>query len=488
MTVSADGRQQTSPVIAAALSAILPGLGQFVIGRRRRGRIIAGITLVSVAATLLAVARDPLGAAKLAFDREVLIALHGANLAALAWRGLTAFDAYRLASEQRPARTGFATGAAITGVAFLLLVPHAAFGYYDYLQYDLITNVFAAADSTTPTPPPAGTTTAEPAPSTSAGRASDTTSPPAGTAATTTTTVAPKLWEGQERLNVLLLGSDAGIGRTGLRTDTMVLVSIDPATGDTAVFGLPRNMARVPLPPSVGVWSCDCYPGILNELYGYAEAHPDAFPGPSGPGPTAMKQAVAEMLDIPVHYYALVALDGFVDMVDALGGVTITVTERLYDPIYPNEDGTTSVVDIAPGEYHFDGHDTLVYARTRFASDDYDRMARQRCVIEAVAEQADPLALLRGFPQLAAAIKRSLSTDIPLDRIPDLIELAPMVNTDEAVSIGFVPPTYAAGRTEDGYPVANVDVIREHVAVVMELPAAEAIAVLGLEPLADACG
>ena len=63
-----------------------------------------------------------------------------------------------------------------------------------------------------------------------------------------------------------------------------------------------------------------------------------------------------------------------------------------------------------------------------------------------------------------------------------------IVNTDEAVSIGFVPPTYAAGRAEDGYPVANVDVIREHVAVVMELPAAEAIAVLGLEPLADACG
>ncbi len=488
MTAGPEGRTPPSPLVAAALSAVLPGLGQYLIGHKRRALVFGGLSLVVVLGGLIALARDPLGAVKLAFDKEVLLALHGANVIALGWRALAAFDAYSLASRRRPPATGPGAVAGAAGVAIVLLVPHAAFGYYDYVQYDLITSVFAEPAATTVAPPP---TTTSPPPSTTAGGpgttvpgATTTTAPPE----TTTPTTLPPLWAGEDRLNVLLLGSDAGIGRTGVRTDTMVLVSIDPVSGDAAVFGLPRNMARVPLPESVGIWSCDCYPGILNELYGYAEAHPDAFPGPSGPGPTALKQAVGELLGIPVHYYALVALDGFVDIVDALGGVTITVTERLYDPAYPNEDGTTSVVDLAPGEYHFDGHDALVYARTRWASDDYDRMARQRCVIEAVAAQADPISLLRGFPALAEAIKRSVATDIPLDRIPDLIELATIVDTDEAVGIGFVPPTYTAGRTAEGYPLPNVDVIREHVAIVMELPAAEAIELLGLEPLADVCG
>lgn len=486
MTPEPEARTPPSPIAVAALSAVVPGLGQYLVGRKRRALVFGGVTFLVAVSVLVTLARDPLGAVKLAFDENVLLALHGANLAALGWRALAAFDAYSLASRRRPPATGPRAVAALIGVGIVLLGPHAAFGYYDYVQYDLITTVFAE----TPTTTVAAAATTTSAPSTTTGgpgstpSQTTTTTPPT----TTPTTTAPPLWAGQDRLNVLLLGSDAGIGRTGVRTDTMVLVSIDPVSGDTAIFGLPRNLARVPLPESVGIWSCDCYPGILNELFAYAEAHPDAFPGASGPGPTALKQAVGELLGIPVHYHALVALDGFVDIVDALGGVTMTVTERLYDPAYPNEDGTTSVVDIAPGEHHFDGHAALVYARTRWASDDYDRMARQRCVIEAVAAQADPISLLRGYPQLADAVKRSVVTDIPLDRLPDLIELATIVDTDQAVGIGFTPPTYTTGRTADEYPVPDTDLIREHVAIVMELPAAEAIEVLGLEPLADVCG
>ena len=253
------------------------------------------------------------------------------------------------------------------------------------------------------------------------------------------------------------------------------------------MFSVPRNFVGVPLPESVDIFSCDCFPPMINGLYGYAERNPDAFPGSIPPGATAIKQAIGEMLGIPVHYYSLVALDGFVDMVDALGGVTITVTERIFDSAYPKEGGGTEVIDFQPGIYKFDGHDALAYARSRQSSDDYNRMGRQRCVVEALAAEADPVTLLRGFPAIAEAIKRSVETDIPLDAVPDLIELAALVDTERAFSLSLVPPTYVSGRTSDGN-LPNVDLIQEHALIATTLPAAEAMELLGIDPLADDCG
>jgi LCP family protein required for cell wall assembly len=446
------------------------------------------VTLGAGAILGYAVARDPLAAVKLAFDTDILLTLFIVNVVVLAWRAYAAWDAYRLTVPHGLLAQSTLTGAA-TLIGLVLLVPHLAFAYYDLVQYDLITSVFTA--DTTTTRPPA---TTEPPPSTTPSTTSSpqttsqaTPAPTTTTTTTTTTTLPPRLWEGQDRLNILLLGSDAGIGRTGVRTDTMVVVSIAPETGDLALFSLPRNLAQVPLPESVDIWACDCFPLILNELYGYGESHPDGFPGQGRPGANAIKGGIGELLGIPIHYYALVALDGFVDLVDAVGGVTMTVTERVYDPIYPHEDGSTEVIDFQPGEYDFDGHQALAYARSRYSSDDYNRMGRQRCVVEAMVKQASPFDLLRGFPAIAEALKRSLETDIPLERIPDLIELLPDVDIEGAVSVRLIPPTYIRGRNAGGYPLPNVERIREHVAIVMDLPPGEAILALGIEPLADAC-
>ncbi len=268
----------------------------------------------------------------------------------------------------------------------------------------------------------------------------------------------------------------------------MILASIDTATGDLALISVPRNFARVPIPEEVDIWSCDCFPPILNELYQYGENRPDAFPGPATPGANAIKGAFSELTGLSVHFFALLALDGFVEVIDALGGVTITVTERVYDPRYPSEGGGTEVVDFQPGTYEFDGHDALAYARSRRGSSDYDRMGRQRCVIEAVVDQADPFALLRSFASLAEVIKSSVETDIPLDMMPDLIDLLPLIDTDEALSLRLLPPTYVGGWTEDGYNIPDVELIREHVQLATTLPPAEAMTALGIDPVADACG
>jgi LCP family protein required for cell wall assembly len=371
-------------------------------------------------------------------------------------------------------------GASIVAV---LVLPHVAFGYFDVVQYDLITSVF---DS------PSATTTVAAAPVTTSPPVTDATGEAVPTTAPTTTTSAnvPAIWNGLDRLNILLIGGDFGEGRTGIRTDTMITVSIDPATGDAAMFSIPRNWTQAPLPEGMGIWDCNCYPELINELWIAGERYPEAFPGPGTPSENAVKGVISEFLGIPIHFYAMVNLDGFVDVVDALGGVEVYVPTRVVDEEYPSEDGQgTERIVIEPGLNQFDGHLALAYARTRHQDSDYFRMSRQRCVIEAMVDQADPVSLLRNFGSLASVIKDSMSTDIPIDALPQLVELKPVLDLENIVSIRFIPPEYHLKFRDDGKPgrVANTPLVHEHVQLVINDPA-RAIVELGLEDLDDVCG
>jgi anionic cell wall polymer biosynthesis LytR-Cps2A-Psr (LCP) family protein len=203
------------------------------------------------------------------------------------------------------------------------------------------------------------------------------------------------------------------------------------------------------------------------------------------------------MLGIEIHFFALVDLRGFVDVIDAVGGVTITVIDRIHDSRYPHEDGGTIVVDIPPGTHHMDGHTALAYARSRRTSDDYTRMGRQRCVIEALAEQADPFGLLRALPGLVPAIEGSIVTDIPIADVPDFLDLLSRADLETIPSIRFMPDapehegtrdSYLAGWTPGGYPMPDVDFLRATVQTVLSLPPLEAIETLGLQPMEEVCG
>lgn len=470
-------------MIAAALSALFPGAGHLYVGERRRGLLFAGASAVIGFIVIGLLVSDSRRLLKLAFDPDVLIGLLVVNAAVFAFRTFVVVDAYRTLPGSSVSR--WKMSAILVAISLILLVPHAVFAYYDAVQHDLITTVFAEPVPVTTTV--AVTSTTRPAEvAVAATIVPSSTVAPITTVAAPPTTEPPVPWADAERLNILLLGSDAGVGRTGVRTDTMILASVDVESGALALFSIPRNFARVPVP--FDLWSCNCFPAILNELYQYGENHPDSFPGPATPGANAIKGAVSELLGLPVHFYALVALDGFVDVVDAVGGVTITVKERVYDPAYPKEGGGTEVFDVQPGVYDFDGHNALAFARSRYSSDDYDRMGRQRCVIEAVVEQADPFTLLRNFPRLAEVIKASVETDVPLDAMPDLIDLVSLIDTKQALSLRLIPPTYISGWTEDLYGIPDAELIREHTRIATTLPPAEAMELLGIDPLEDACG
>lgn len=433
-----------------------------------------GADLALVGVTVV-VASDALFVAKILVQPRLLVLLMILNLALLAYRVWAADDAYRSAKAAGAAGVRLAPVGIGLIVGAILLIPHAALAYYDIVQYNLIATNFAAEDVAAP---PATTL----APATGSGS-------PSTTFAGVTRAPGPAIWDGLERLNVLLLGSDAGRDRRAIRTDTMIVVSIDPVTGDAAMLGVPRNFARVPLPEGHGVWGdCQCFPRLLNDLYYAGTERPSAFPGPGTPEENAIKGGIGELLGIEIHYYALVTLDGFVGVIDALGGVDINVPVRIVDEEYPHEDGVTrEFVDIQPGLQHLDGHFALAYARIRRHADDYARMNRQRCVLEAVLEQSNPVELLFAYPRIAGVLSDALQTDIPISRLPDFIDLLPKIDGERIVTLRFIPPTYLAGFDANGNNTPDVDRIRQDVQTVLSLSPADAVAALGISALEDAC-
>ncbi|MBW8487082.1 LCP family protein [Actinomadura parmotrematis] len=261
-------------------------------------------------------------------------------------------------------------------------------------------------------------------------------------------------WAGRARVNVLLLGGDAAANREGVRTDSVTLASVDTATGDTVLVSLPRNLENVPLPPGPArdrfpdgfTGEGPGTPGLLNEIFQYAEDHPEIDPGVAKKhrGPDILKRTVAGVLGQPVDYYILVDMFGFADIVDAMGGVKIRITQPIP---YGLQGGV-----LQPGYRVLGGKEALWYGRSRTDSDDYTRMGRQKCLMRAIAQQADPETVLRKFDKLAAATKRAISTDIPQELLPALITLSGKVKDGAKISsLPFVPPLIYTGDPD--YPL-----------------------------------
>lgn len=264
----------------------------------------------------------------------------------------------------------------------------------------------------------------------------------------------------------------------------MIVVSVEPESGDTAMISLPRNFSGIDLPPGFGAWDCQCFPQLLNDLYWYAEQNPQAFPGEGEPGPRTIKATIGQLLGLDIHYYAMVGLEGFVGIVDALGGVDIEVPNRIVDETYPHEDGVTiEHIVIEAGPQHLDGHLALAYARIRRHADDFARMNRQRCVLGAVLAQSSPIELLARYGSIARVLKDNLETDIPQERLVDFIDLLPKVGLDR-VGVLHVDRDYISG-TDPGRTYYDEARIREEAQALLADPMAFAGEGLVLE---STCG
>jgi len=429
------------PLVAALLSCLVPGVGQLYLGHRRRGTAMLVVTVLCMAVAV-GLWSEPTAVSRMLLQPRALLALLVADAGLLVFRVVAVVDAYLLGRRDggpQPASAGWRRGAAagLVVVLGLTAAPHAAAAYYDLQAHDLLTSVFAGDDPLWH------------------GRAGERQENANGMV-----TAIPG------RVTVLLLGGDAGPGRTGLRTDTMMVASLEVASGKLSLFGLPRNLVRVPLPdgPAADYFGeCRCFPRLLNELYAFAEdERPDLFPNSRRPGIAAVAGAAEELLGLPIDHYALVDLLGFVDVVDALGGITINNRKPLHIEVDRlGRPGPHPAFELQPGRHRLDGFGALAYSRSRKTTSDYDRMQRQRCVIGSLARQTDPAELIAAFPRLVKVLKRSVATDISANRLPSLLQAA----GDQPVkvaTVGFTPPTYNVGWSS-GYPIPNVHKIRSTV-------------------------
>ena len=259
------------------------------------------------------------------------------------------------------------------------------------------------------------------------------------TAATTTVPLPPP-----GRWNIALLGGDAGPYRWGMRTDTMIVVSIDRQTGDLASVSVPRNLRRLPAPPGV---LRDRFPNgfddLANALYTYVMVRPELGLDPA----QVVKGALAELLGIPIDHYVLVDMQGFIDVINALGGVTVDLSTRV--ELIPNMDRKTEVAPyVGPGPVTMDGAMALSFVRTREQDSDYGRMGRQRCLLAAAARSTSPTDLALNYVALASAIQNSFRSDIPRERLGELVNLFAKVNVDRARTLVLVPPVIQPGRPD----------------------------------------
>ena len=407
-------------------SAVLWGVAHFATGRQRLGAVLMAAHLALIAFIMTMATKFTSELLTLAVLPNWLTALTGGLIAiGVVWSAVIIWSFVLV----KPAVTTMASRTLTTLTATLLcasiIAPSAYAARLAYLSRDMVTSVFNVAGN----------------------------SP----------VVAQDPWNGATRLNVLLIGADAAANRIGVRTDSMTVASVDTATGATTLLGLPRNLEQVRLPEGpardlfpYGFTGEPPYtPGLLNEVFQYAEDYPDMAPGvhKGQRGPKILKETISDILGIPVNYYAMVDMTGFAQIIDAMGGVRVTIA----DPIVYGRYGEHR---LASGTRRLSGQEALWYGRSRTNSDDYVRMGRQKCLLNAVAKQADPITVLNSFERLTAATKRAISTDIPQDLLPAMIDLAQQVKNTRIRSLSFVPPLISTA-----YP--DWDLIKEKVQVAL---------------------
>lgn len=250
----------------------------------------------------------------------------------------------------------------------------------------------------------------------------------------------------QGRYNILLLGADSADDRTGLRPDSINLVSIDADTGVPVMVSLPRNLQNVPFPEDSPMrtvypygYNCgsEC---LLNAVHTAAADRSDLYPKSKDPGLDATLEAVEGVTGLKVNYYVLVNMKGFSSLVDATGGVTMDIKEPI--AMFGKDDAWKQVY-IQPGKQKLNGKEALWYGRSRVQSDDYTRMGRQKCLMQAMLQQLSPEQVVLNAGKIAKSSAQMLSTDIPASELGAFGDLALKAKDQQISTLSVVPPEYS---------------------------------------------
>ncbi len=307
------------------------------------------------------------------------------------------------------------------------------FGYLFYTTVRDVTAYYNLPAPVTAPPLPQQTQSGRPA----AAGPTPTIAPPPPQAPAPNLGAAP-VWDRKGRVNVLLMGTDEG--RTcddGLpRSDTMILVSIDPEAKRAYMISFPRDLwVAIPGRGISGIPAEDRINTALvwGDLYRYP-----------GGGAMLARATVEKNFGQPVNYHAIINIDGLARVIDILGGIDIDVKNEVHDFEYPTPDCGVKTIDIKPGLQHMDGERALEYARSRHETSDLDRADRQQQVLLAIRQKALQLDIIPKLPALLGEYKNLVKTDLSPIEILALANLMKDIKSDnierQVIDINMVHP------------------------------------------------
>jgi LCP family protein required for cell wall assembly len=247
------------------------------------------------------------------------------------------------------------------------------------------------------------------------------------------------------RFTILLLGSDYRPAHPGNRTDTIMIVSVDPISGAVAAASIPRDTVNFPLPDG-GVFT-----GRLNALYQSLIARL----GRTAAG-AEMKRTVGAALQLEIDSYAVVGFAGVRRLVDAVGGVDVRLAKAYYDPFYwvtAHKQGVT----FPAGTSHLNGERALIFARTRKGDNDFERARRQQLLVAGALAAVRERGLER-LPALIAAGRNVVGTDLSLTSGPEIYAIVTKAHLADAAGVVFGPRKWAkaVGATTFSLRLAEV--------------------------------
>ena len=426
------------PAIAAFLSFLFPGLGQAYLGERRLALLLALPVLLLLGAAVLVFVIGGRAALNSALSAGFLTALVGLDLALMAWRLFAIGQAgFR---PQEPARAAIpvtASGPSTNGrapmtagrigtIAFVVLLMVLTVGMHAWAGMVIgrvnttLGSVFSGAGGGAPG---------------GAGEQHHPLNRP------------EYAWDGTDRINFLLLGIDSGPGRTEALTDTILVVSVDPATRQAVMVSVPRDTGFLPLPDRT-VYPDGLYPNKINLLSTEASQNPSLW-CPDLPvdqaeacGLRTLERTVGLYLGIPIQYYATIDLEGFTHLIDEVGPLRLCLPGKLVDPTYNGPGDTWKArrrgVEIPAGCHEYRGRLALAYARARkgwmempdgtiVQLDDFKRADRQQQVLLELRNEFAKMDLFFDLPDVLEAVGSTVLTDFPRDKAGDLASLLPLI-------------------------------------------------------------
>ncbi|WP_446665998.1 LCP family protein [Flexivirga sp. B27] len=405
-----------------ALSVLLPGLGLVWTRRKMVGLAMIGVTLIGAICLGIIVSSGGLihGTAQLLTKKGLVLLLMCTIGGGLLWVAGIVLTAVTTSGKRWPEQTRWMHRIFATVMCLVVATPAAYAARDVWVTRNAFNNIFHDRYTSN----------------------TDAATPGGGS----------NPWADVPRVNILLFGSDAGADRINQRPDSLIVASVDTKTGDTVLVSVPRNMGHVPFPKDDPLHKLypngytkrpgdtDNAAGLMEAVWLLGNEHKDLFPKDDpNPGLTATRDAVSGVTGLKIDYTATVDMDGFEELVNAMGGVYVNVKADPGSTFDPKkgipiggeiENGVIKPGSITgwikPGYQKLNGHDALWYSRSRVgsATGDDNRMRRQRCMINSLVSQVNPFQMVKKFSSIMQVASDNIRIDISQDDLPAFAELA----------------------------------------------------------------